>query len=191
MMALVRMYRRLPESVRARVWYHRVLPDEIHIENITETFEKTFRFLQKRPTVMMFLTFSKHLPYNLQVKKCYQKLLDALPNTVGLHVHFCSDFNSPAGQLPPADILYEHMEWARYELDKLLMIQKGHKHPYVREFCSGQWNYNLQLIEMCKMFYLTRIHMKTKYINDFTAEWGWPSGVELVPVIHNIHDFDL
>lgn len=191
MMSLLELYRKLPESVRAKIWDYRLRPGEIHIENITKTFDKTFRWLQKRPKVMMFLTFSKFLPYNLKVKECYQILLDELPNTVGLHIHFCSDFDSPAGQLPPIDILYEHMEWARHALDKLLMIQKGHKHQYVRDFCSGQWNYNLQLIEACKMFYLTRIHMKTKYIADFTDQWGWPSGVELVPVIHNIHDFDL
>lgn len=172
--------RRLKEWIKEKV----IPYQEIHVEKIEKTYPKLCGWVKKRPNVMLMLTFSNEPDYEIEKIVFYEKLVHKFSNPIGLHVHISGGLNSSPP--PPLQDYKTQLFIIKHGLNMLRELGVE-----TIDFTSGNWNYNYDTFMVCKELGLRRVHIKLKEIPRIVFEYGCPKGIELVPVVRHIHDYEL
>lgn len=154
---------------------------EIHVERITRTRHKLFKWLERHPQTMMMLTFSSNEP-SPEVIHLYSELIKRFNNPIGLHVHISNVVYSPP-------LLPSYSTQLKRIRDGLLHLWSLGK--TTKDFTSGHWNYNTDTFLVCSELALTNVHVHVKEIPKITSTCGIPKGIKLIPVMGYLHDYNL
>ncbi len=148
---------------------------EMHIECLDKTHTRIIRWAEtNRHAMLMFMP---------QYKSEVQRVLSAVNNPIGLHVHIRDDVYTDALPLPKYS---EQLQKIREGLD---FLEEDLKIRVV-DFASGHWSYDYDTFKACKELGLTKVHIKCKIIPT-TLSCGIPEGINIIPVHKHLHDYDL
>lgn len=158
-------------------------PSEIHVERIFETHDRLVRYAKKHQKVMLMLLLRKPPFWDPRIiqeveEKC-SKIISGLSNPIGLHVHLIR-YSGEKLSLS-FDQQYERIK-REYEILKALGAETV-------DFCSGCWFYDKNTLEVCEKLGLTRVHVRTEYLQSIPTPA--PEGIKIVAVRNSIHDYQL
>ncbi|WXG45385.1 MAG: hypothetical protein WED05_01475 [Candidatus Atabeyarchaeum deiterrae] len=179
---MLRLYKKLPGSIRTRIAIELLPREEIHIEQVERTYRRLSMWLRRHSETRLMLCFSPAKPTE-RVLELYKWLITSFPNQVGLHVHICDDLYSPPLPLPNTARQYERIKTGLSYLNHLGIETK--------DFTSGHWSYDSGTFTACKRLGLTNVHIRCRYIPEMTEKYGVPKGIRIMPVVRHVHDYEI